>query len=147
MKTHIMNSVFISSCPEDIERVILDPSKTVLWTTDLEKFEVLSGKPGQVGSKARLHYMENGQRYTMEDELLEVEPGHRYLSRVSGDVIEATVETFLKPEGEGTRVRIHWTGQGKPFFLKLLLPIMRRKISHQSQKDLIKLKELVESAV
>ncbi|MBN1267782.1 MAG: SRPBCC family protein [Anaerolineales bacterium] len=145
MKTRVSSSVYIDRSPEEVERIILDPSKTVLWTSDLEKFEVISGEPGFAGSRAKLHYLEGGRRYVMEDHLVEVDPGRRYLSHVSGAAIDASVETLLEPEGAGTVVRIHWTGRGKPLLLRLVLPFIRGNISRQAQKDLVKLKELVES--
>jgi hypothetical protein len=145
MGTTIRASVKIERSPEQIAYVLLDAEKAVLWTTDLEKFEVLSRPPGLVGSKARLHYLQGDQRYVMQDELLLVEPNRRYLSRVSGDAIEAEVETLLTPINSGTRVDVRWTGKGKHVILRLLLPFMRGSITRQTQNDLVKLKKLVES--
>lgn len=145
MKITVRNSIYIERSPEDVLSVMLDPSKIILWTSDLEEFEVIAKEPGLVGSKARLHYCEGGRQYVMEDHLIEVDPNRRYVSRVSGDAIDARVETLLKPVGTGTELEVCWTGRGKPLLLKLILPFMRNKISLQAQKDLVKLKELVES--
>ena len=145
MKTTVHTSIKIDRPPEDIAAVLLDAEKAVLWTSDLEEFEVLARPPGLVGSRARLHYRQGNSRYVMEDELLHVEPNRRYLSRVTGEVIEAEVETILKPIGGSTQVHVRWTGSGKPLLLRILLPLMRKSIARQAQKDLEKLKSVVES--
>ena len=139
------SSITIARRPEDIVRIFLDPEKAPLWNTGLERFEVLSETPGLVGSKARLHFVQGGRRYVMEDELLEVEPERRYLSRVSGDMLEAEIETLLVPTDSGTLVTVRWAGSGKKPLLRLLLPLMRRSLARQTLADLAKLKKLTES--
>lgn len=146
MKTTVRNTITIDRPPHQVAQVLLDAEKAVLWTSDLVRFEVLSETPGLVGSRARLHYVQDGKPYVMEDLLLEVEPDRRYLSRVAGEAIEAEVETVLTPTNGGTLLTVRWTGQGKPLLLRFLLPLLRRSISRQAQADLGKLKDLVESS-
>ena len=124
---------------------LLDPENFVFWTTHLERFEVVSGVPGEVGAVGRLHYVENGRRYVMEDQLVVAEPGRRYVSRVSGDVIEAMVETRLSAVEGGTRVTIRWSGRGKVFPLRLILPFLRGKMTRQAQGELETLRKLIEA--
>lgn len=106
MKTTVQTSIKIDRPPEDIAAVLLDAEKAVLWTSGLERFEVITRPSGLAGSRARLHYKEGDKRYVMEDELLQVEPNYRYLSRVTGDAIEAEVETILKPFDGSTQVNV-----------------------------------------
>ena len=142
--TTIKASIFIARLPEAVTRVILDPELAVHWTTDLERFEVVTGNAGEPGAVARLHYLQNGRPYVMQDELLEVDPNRRYRSRVSGEALTAEIETTLSAEGRGTRVAIRWTGSGRRFPFSLMLPLMRRSIVRQAEVDLGKLKSLVE---
>jgi hypothetical protein len=146
MKTTVHSSITILRQPEELARIFLDPDKALLWNTGLEKFEVLSRTPGLVGSKARLHFAQGARRYLMEDELLEVEPERRYLSRVSGDLLEAEVETTLTPVEGGTAAAVRWTGSGRGPLLRLALPLMRRSLSRQIRADLAKLNNLAEGA-
>ncbi|HMA60886.1 MAG TPA: SRPBCC family protein [Halanaerobiales bacterium] len=131
--------------PRDIViKAFLNPANMIFWTKDLEKFEVIAGKPGEIGSIAYLHYRQNNKRYKMRDELIECNPGFRYLSRVTGDTITATVETYLKDVGNDTELTIHWTGSGNSFLLKIILPLSKRKMIHQAKNKLKTFKDLVE---
>lgn len=136
----------ITNQPIDIVvKALMNPHNFVHWTTDLEKFEVIKGKPGEVGSIAHLHYSQKGRSYVMEDKLIHCEPGKKYISQVSGDALTAKVETTLHSSGDKTEMSLQWAGKGKIFFLKLLLPLLRSKMIKQSKKELETFKQLVET--
>ncbi len=115
------------------------------YTKHLVRFETVSRTPDLVGSVGRLHYNQDGQQYVMEDRMLESEPGKRYLSRVSGDALEATVETTFAPASGGTDMTMRWSGKGRVLLLKLLMPIMRGRMVREATEELETFKRLVET--
>jgi hypothetical protein len=85
--------------------------------------ELVSGKPGEAGCVGRAHYLEGGRRYVLEDVLVKVTPGRRYVARVTGGGIVADVETTLDPIGHGeTLLTLRWRGRGTTPLTKILLP-------------------------
>lgn len=135
----------IKQPPEVVDAALMNPENAVYWTKYLEKFEVVKGKPGEVGAVGRLHYLQKGRRYTMEDVLEYYEPGKKYVSRVSGPAITARVVTTLKVIDGKTRMKIVWKGSPKSFFLKLILPLLKKKITRQAHGELETFKNLIES--
>ncbi len=138
-------SIVINKPIEIVVDALMNPDNFVHWQTDLVKFEVIERKPGEVGSIAHLHYSQKGRSYIMEDKMIYCEPGKKYVSEVSGDVITAKVETTLQPMGEKTKINLQWSGKGKIFLLKLLLPLIKGKMIRQSEKELETFKHLVET--
>ena len=110
-------STTINRPVEIIVKALMNPDNAPYWDTYLEKFEVISGKPGEAGSIGHLHYLQNGRSYVMEDKLIYCEPGKKYVSRVTGDAISAQVETTLSSIGDKTEMQISWSGKGKIFIL------------------------------
>ncbi len=130
---------------ETVVEAMLRAENAPHWTKHLERMEVVERTPGLTGSVSRLHYLENGQRYVMEDRMIDVDPGRRYLSEVSGDVIEARVETLLHPTDTGTEMTMNWAGQAKTQPLKLLMPLLRRRMRRHAQEELEDFARLVET--
>lgn len=134
----------INATPEVIAQAFTNPANAPYWNQDLERFEVISLEPGLVGSVARLHYRQGGRDYFMEDVLEEVIPNQYFKSRVSGNGIKATVETWIQPVKEGAEVRMRWSGRGTAFPLVIILPFMKSAIQRQTLQELETFKGLVE---
>jgi hypothetical protein len=117
---------------DDVAAALNDAELAPRWQRDLERMEVVRGAPNEVGALARLHYVEKGRAYIMEDELLECDPDRRWRSRVSGNGVSAVVETRLTAAGDDTDVDMTWSGRpdalwARPLFYALK-PIMRRRM-------------------
>jgi len=128
-----------------VNAAFINTDNMVHYTRDLVKFEIVSRTPDLVGSVGRLHYSQNGRSYVMEDRMLEAEPGKRYLSQVSGEALEATVETTFAPVGRGTGMTMRWSGKGRVLLLKLLMPLMRGRMTREATAELETFKRLVEA--
>ena len=137
--------VEIAQPPVIVAEAFLDPANAVFWTTDLERFEVVSGKPGEVGSVAHLHYIQGGREYVMKDVLEEMIPDQYFRSSVSGNGLDAQVETWLQEVDSGTTVRIRWAGSGSSIPMRILLPLMRGRLLRQTRNELEVFKTLVEA--
>lgn len=140
-------TVRIGVPPEAVARVLLDAAKAPLWTAGLERLEVVSGEPGAAGCIGRAHYIEGGRRYTLDDVLEQVTPNRRYLSRVTGVGITATIETLLEPVGDNeTSLRLRWAGTGTALRTWLLLPLIKGRIAQRAKADLLALRDLADGS-
>ncbi|MGB2959464.1 MAG: SRPBCC family protein [Bacteroidota bacterium] len=141
----IETTVEIVQPPEIVAEAFLDPANAVHWTTDLERLEVISGNPGEVGSAAHLHYAQKGRPHVLVDVLEETVPNQYFRSRVEGGGLKAHVETWLRRRNDRTEVTIRWRGSGTRLVTRLLLPLLRGAIRRRTQSDLATFKKLVET--
>lgn len=123
----------------------MNPDNFVYWHTGLEKYELVQGRPGEVDWVGRLHYSKDGNSYVVEDKLVYMDPGRKYVSQITGDTLTAKVETTLISQGNMTEVYRLWSGRAKALPLRLMLPFLRGKMMKQSRAELEAFKELVES--
>ena len=135
----------INKPPDVVVQALMRVENAPYWNTDLVRFELISGEPGKVGSVGRIHYVQKGREYILEDVMEHVDPGRRYVSRLTGPDIIAHVETLIEPIDRGSRMVIVWTGKGRRFLPRLLLPLIRSSLVRQSQQELATFKELVET--
>ena len=137
--------VHISIPPQLVDQAYTNPANMPYWTKYLERFEVIRGSVAEAGALGRLHFKKKGRSYTMDDELLETEPGKRYRSRVSGQGITAEVETLFEPLDGGTLVTLRWDGRGKPVLFNIVLYLLGGKIRKEAATELLEFKRLVET--
>jgi uncharacterized membrane protein len=125
-------------------KAFINPDNMLHWTKCLEKVEVVEGEFGKIGALSRLHYLEKGKAYILEDRLLDFEEGKRIVSEVSGQGMKIILETTLDPIDGDTNVLMQWTGTGNSFIMRIFLWLMQNKISKQALNELLHFKSLVE---
>jgi uncharacterized membrane protein len=138
-------SVEINKPKDIVEQAFFNPENMPCWTKDLVKVELVKGKAGEAGSVARLHYVENGRSYVLEDRLEYREPGKKIVSQVSGSGMLVHVETTMESSVNQTRVSLSWSGKGTKFPLNVILPFMGGKIKRSAMAELETFKRLVET--
>ncbi|MFW9970015.1 MAG: SRPBCC family protein [Candidatus Odinarchaeota archaeon] len=130
--------------PDIVWKAFIDPQNMPHWDQFLEKMEVIKGEFGEIGAIAHLHYLEKGKSYIMEDKLLSFEEGKRIVSQVSGQGMDIELETTFESVSNGTQMTMVWNGTSKSSFARIILKLMRGKISKQAQTQLATFKNLVE---
>ena len=138
-------SVVINKPVNIVVDALMNHKNFVYWQTNLEKFEVIKETEEKAGSIAHLHYNENGKKYVMEDKMLHYEPNKKIISQVSGEGISAIVENIIVSNGDKTEITLKWSGRGKVFLVKVLLPLLKGKMIKESTRELETFKHLVET--
>ena len=125
-------------------KAFINPDNMLHWTKYLEKVEVVKGKFGEIGALSRLHYLEKGKAYILEDKLLAYKEGKRIVSEVSGQGMKILLETTLDPLDKATKVSMQWKGTSDSIFMRIMLWLMQKKISKHALNELLHFKSLVE---
>ncbi len=100
-------SIVVNTTRDIVAEALVNPKNFPCWQTDLESFEMIERKPGELGSRGRLHYSQKGKKYVLEDRMVSCEPGRSCVSQVTGDTLEARVETILASYGDKTEMTIN----------------------------------------
>ena len=128
---------------DDVWVVLTDPEKSPIWSTPTVEEHWLTPPPHGLGSRRRAVNRGFGRTQVNDAEVTAYEPGRSWtMTSVSGPrfVASATFESVVG----GTRVDFAWTfllGAG----LRLFEPIVVRVFMRQFTKDLVRLKELMET--
>ena len=139
-RTHI-----IGRQPAAVAAALLAPDNAVKWQSNLERCEIIAGRPGEVGAKIHLHFASPGGRHMMEEVLECAETGRRYVSRITGDGMIVSVETLLRATPQGTQLTVLWSASSPSLWHRLLLRIARTAIAERAVIDMQKFKQLVEA--
>jgi hypothetical protein len=130
--------------PAAVAEALFAPDNVVKWQSNLERCEVVAGRPGDVGAKTHLHFAFQGKRHILEEILEFAEPGRRYVSCINGDGMIVRVETILQATPKGTQLTARWSGSSPSFWTRFLLRIMRSAIAQRAEIDMQAFKRLIE---
>jgi len=137
-------STFINRPIEIVYQAFVDPDNMLKWTKDLESYEIVKGKFGEIGATIHLHYNHRGHKYVMVDKLEYLDPGKTIKSRVIGGGLNACVESTFIPKNNETELIMLWNGKWNNIIVTLILAILKKRIKKGAKSELNKFKELVE---
>lgn len=123
-----------------------DPDNATDWYTNIKTVEWETPKPAAVGSKIAFVAEFLGRRMAYTYEVRELVPGERLvMSTDQGPFAMETTYTWEDAPGGGTRMTLRNRGETKGFG-KIAAPMMARAIRRANQKDLARLKQILEAA-
>lgn len=121
------------------------PENLPRWLTGLQRTELLSGEPGQVGAKTRQVYLERGRIVEMIETITAMEPKKHQEGVLEVQGMKATLHVDFIDRGAKTGVRFRSDFESKSIMMRLMMPFMKRQIRKRQLGDLERFGAMVES--
>ena len=145
MSVDVTSEIVIERLPEVVAAYASDPTNAPEWYVNIKSIEWKSDPIVDVGSRAAFVAEFLGRRLAYTYEIVEFVPGQRLVMRTAeGPFPMETAYTFAAtPDGQ-TRMTLR--NRGEPSgFSKLMAPLMAKAMKSANQKDLAKLKAILEA--
>lgn len=116
------------------------------WIYGFKNLEQISGKPNEVGSRAKITVFREGAEYTFNSELLDIKPPEMSMTELTNDMLthDATVH-LIENNGKTTVVSEEKITGKNPLFRSLFV-LFKSRIIATSVKNFEGLKQTVESS-
>ena len=141
----MVTTVDIARPRAEVAAFAADPANVTAWYQNIEAVEWLTEPPVEVGSRMAFvaHFL--GRRLAYTYEVLQLVPGERLvMSTQEGPFPMETTYTWEDTPSGGTRMTLR--NRGVPSgFSKLMAPAMPLAMRRANNKDLARLKELIEA--
>jgi uncharacterized membrane protein len=141
----VTTEIEIARPREEVAAYAADLDNTTSWYENIERVDWETPRPLGVGSRAAFVARFLGRRLAYTYEVRELVPGERLvMSTAQGPFPMETTYTW-SDAGEA-RTRMALRNRGEPAgFKRIAAPLMARAMRRANQKDLARLKEILES--
>jgi len=140
------NKVEVNASVEKAWAIFTDESRMGDWLTGFQSMETISGNPGEVGSKYRMIFVENGEEMVIMEEVTAFQENELFAFTLDADPLISDVEVKFRGDESKTEMTATNHVVGKNFLWKSMLRIMKSMIANRGQEQYDKLKEIIESA-
>ena len=140
-----VSTEIVIRCPrEQVADYSANPDNAPQWYVNIKEIQWKSAPPLSLGSKIAFVANFLGRRLAYTYEIVELEPGRRLvMSTEEGPFPMETTYTWEDTDEGGTRMRLR--NRGSPAgFSSLMAPFIATSMRRASQKDLLRLKEILE---
>jgi len=140
----ITTEIVIDRLVDAVARVAADPTNAPKWYENIESVSWKTEPPPQIGSLVTFVARFLGRRLEYTYEIVELDDHHLVMRTAEGPFPMETTYTFTPVSPTSTRMTLR--NRGEPSgFSKVAAPLMVTAMRRANQKDLAKLKALVES--
>ena len=146
MPVDVITEIVIARPPAEVAAFAREPDNAPKWYVNIESIEWKSPPPLAIGSRVAFvaHFL--GRRLAYTYEIVELEPEARLVMRTSeGPFPMETTYTWERASSGGTRMTLRNRGEPSGFG-KMLAPLMVNAMRRANEKDLAKLKSILEPA-
>ena len=144
MPVDVMTEIVINAPRDRVAAYAIDASNAPEWYVNIKSVEWKTPPPIQVGSKVAFvaHFLGRRMAYTYE--VMELAPSERLVMRTAeGPFPMETTYMWEALEGASTRMRLRNRGEPNGFS-KIVAPMMAMAMRRANQKDLARLKSILE---
>lgn len=117
------------------------------WLSGFKEIEIVQGLPGQVGTQSKLVFEINGKSEVFEEIITAYEENERFASTLEHKSFTSYITVnFTKkgPTDNSTEVVVSNKIEGKSFFWRIMLPLVKSKMKKTQEGDYQKFKVLAE---
>jgi uncharacterized membrane protein len=141
----IVTEIEIARPCADVAAFAGDPENAPRWYVNIRSVEWKTEPPLRIGSRLAFVARFLGRRLAYTYEVVELVPGSRLVMRTAEGPFPMETSYTWEARGEATRMTLR--NRGEPSgFSKLVAPVMARAMRRANEKDLEKLKSLLEGA-
>jgi uncharacterized protein YndB with AHSA1/START domain len=142
----VLVETVIERPPAEVAAYAGDPTNAAEWYANIRSVEWLTEPPVRLGSRMSFVAQFLGRRIAYTYEVVELEPLTRLVMRTEQGPFPMETTYTWEPAGQGTRMTLR--NRGEPSGFKSVTgPLMERAMRRATNKDLARLKTLLESRV
>jgi hypothetical protein len=136
------HSVEIVRPPEEVFPWLLEEDKVPQWTSDLERYEVLS--PLGPGARRARQVLSLAGGLTLDLEITEYDPPRGAATRFETNGVKLFSTYSLSANGSGTRLTQTLDAKAGGLTARMLIPVVQGRLEKKLNADLDRLRALLE---
>ncbi len=144
----VFSKVIINKPVEEVWAFFDNPDNLSKWLTGFVSFENISGLPGQVGTKSKHIYENNGKNLELIELITSRIENKEFKGTLSHKMMVSTMDNQFKDLGNGrTELTADVETKFKSLVFQILSPIMKRNFQKRQDEDLRRLKYAIENDI